>query len=387
MISRWCIGLTLGMTLAAGQPTPSRTQAWILALDARGGLVGDLKPEEIKVKVDGKVRPVKQLKTPAQTADAVQSWVLVFEPIRDTNMRATAFVAAADFLTKVPDGDRVFIVARGKDSLESLMPGFSARRGLWAEALGKVPAMLPESLVGTPKETLQGMGFQATHADASDGAPGQVALETLLAGFKAGASGWAKGTTDQRGVNVLARLNFDNPQFVSGMLSAVLREGKAFGSILDLMAPVQGLKHVVVFSRCESDDMSHPEIRRAMATRFKREKGDSGGPAESAVLVHRDMTILQTDLKAKAVAAGLALYSVAGPGQNVVGHIGTVASGTGGYAFPLVSGTETQFGQGIQLFGSRYLVQWNEEGTPGPLVGLDISTTRKDVRVIAPTQR
>ncbi len=145
MFHRCCFGMILGMSLLAGQPSQPRNQAWVLALDGRGALVGDLKVEEFRVKVAGKPRTLAQVKTPAQTADAAQSWVLVFEPIRDTNMRAAAFVAAADFLTKVPDGDRVFIVARGKDTLESLMPGFSLRRGLWAEALAKVPAMLPEA--------------------------------------------------------------------------------------------------------------------------------------------------------------------------------------------------------------------------------------------------
>jgi hypothetical protein len=112
MSHRWCTALILGTGLIAGQPSQPRNQAWVLALDGRGAMVGDLKPEEIRVKVDGKDRAVVQVKTPAQTADASQSWVLVFEPIRDITFRAAAFVAAADFLTKVPEGDRVCIVAR-----------------------------------------------------------------------------------------------------------------------------------------------------------------------------------------------------------------------------------------------------------------------------------
>lgn len=387
MFHRRCFGLILGMSLLAGQPTQPRNQAWVLALDARGNLVGDLKPEEFRVKLDGKPRTLVQVKTPAQTADAAQSWVLVFEPIRDTNMRATAFVAAADFLTKVPDGDRVFIVARGKDSLESLMPGFSLRRGLWAEALAKVPDLLPESLVGMSKETLQGGGFQAGFTDASDGAPGQEALTALLARFRSGAPGWAKGTIDQRGVNVLDRLNLNSPGFVSGLLATVARESKVLGGLLDQLAPVTGQKHLIVFSRCETDDLSHPNVKRAANQNFKREKGDMGGPAEAASLATRDMSLLQADLKAKAVAAGVTLYSVAGAGQNVMGHIGAIAPATGGFAFPLNAGVEAQFGQGIQVFGSRYLVQWSEESAPGSPVALDITTTRKDTKVVVQSLR
>ncbi|MFZ1377262.1 MAG: hypothetical protein WAS25_11780 [Geothrix sp.] len=387
MLHRHCFGLILSMSLLAGQPVQSRNQAWVLALDGRGAMLGDLKPEEFRVKVDGKPRSPIQVKTPAQTAEAAQSWVLVFEPIRDTNMRAMAFVAAADFLTKVPDGDRVFIVARGKDSLESLMPGFSLRRGLWAEALSKVPTMLPEGLVGISKDTVQGAGFQSSYSDEADGAPGQESLTALLARFRSGAPGWAKGTIDQRGVNVLDRLNLNNSGFVTGMVATVARESKVLGMILEQLTPVQGQKHLVVFSRCEADDLSHPNVKRAVSQTFKREKGDMGGPAEAASLATRDMTLLQAELKTKAIAAGVTLYSVAGAGQNVMGHIGTIAPATGGFSFPLTAGVEAQFGQGIQVFGSRYLVQWSEEGSAAGSGNLEITTTRKDVKVMAQSIR
>ena len=124
-----------------------------------------------------------------------------------------------------------------------------------------------------------------------------------------------------------------------------------------------------------------------MSQNFKREKGDLGGPAESAALATRDMTLLQAELKAKAVASGVTVYSVAGAGQNVMGHVGTIASATGGFCFPLTSGVEAQFGQGIQIFGSRYLVQWAEEGTASGPASLEITTTRKDVKVLVQSLR
>ena len=392
MFQRHCIGMILGASLLAAQPAPgakvqTRTQAWVLALDERGGLVGDLKPEEIQVKVAGKARPLVQVKTPAQTAEAAQSWVLVFEPIRDPGYRATAFVAAADFLSKVPDGDRVLIVARGKDSLEALMPGFSLRRALWAETLAELPDFLPETFVGVSKESLQGQAFQAAFTDASDGPAGQEAVTGLLAKYRAGATGWAKGTTDIRGVRVVDRLNLDNPMLVAGMLATVGRETKVLLSLFDQVAAVPGQKHVVVFSRCEADDLSSPEIRKAMSTKFKRIKGDSGGPAEAAVLIHRDMIIYQNQLKERAVVDGLTVYSVAGTGQNVIGHLGNVAPGTGGYIFPLSSGLELSFGQGIQLFGSRYLVQWQEDAPPADPAEVALSTSRKGVKLIAQALR
>lgn len=386
MVHRWLIGFFLGLGLLAAPPAQEPHQAWVLALDGRGGLVGDLKADELQVKVEGKVRPILEVKTPAQTAEAAQSWVLMFAPIRDTNMRALAFVAAADFLTKVPEGDRVFLVVRGKDSLESLMPGFSQRRGVWAEALAQVPNLLPEGMTGTPRDTLQGAGFNPAFTDVADGAPGQDALLALVAQFRAGAPGWAKGTTDVKGVNLLDRLNFNNPMLVTGMLAGVQRETKALDSFLAQLGGVVGQKHLVVFSRYEADDFCHPVVKRAMTQSFKRERGDSGGPAEAASLATRDMSLLQTHLKARALAAGVTVYSVAGSGQNVMGLFGPVAAATGGFVFPLSSGLDTQFGQGIQVFGSRYLVRWAEEATTGS-GSLDISTTRKGVRLIAQTAR
>lgn len=380
-------GLILGTCLMAGQPHQPRLQAWALALDGRGGVVGDLKPGEIQVKVNGKVQPLVEVKTPAQTAEASQSWVLLFEPIRDMTFRAAAMVAAADFLTKIPEGDRVFLVARGKDSLESLMPGFSTRRGLWAEALAKVPNMLPEKLVGSPKETLQGAGFQAAFTDGSDGAPGQEALNALLARFGSGTPGWAGGSNDVKGVRIIDRLNLNQQQYVMGLVASVIRESKALASVIDLIAPVPGQKHFVVFSRCEADDLAHPDVRKAVTQVFKREVGDGGGPAETAMLASREIVLLQSDLKMRAVRAGVSLFSVAGAGQTMLGFLGAIAPSTGGFAFPFNHGVESRFGSSIQVFGSRYLVQWSEEGTPSVPASLEISSSRKDVRMIAQDQR
>jgi hypothetical protein len=391
MSRRQCIGLilgaVLGVVLAAGEPAAVRTQAWVLALDDRGGVVGDLKPEEVRVSVDGKPCPVVRVSTPAQTAEAPQSWVLVFEPIRDTSHRALAFRAAADFLTRVPEGDRVFIIARGKDSLESLMPGFSLRRGLWAEALARLPGMLPESLVGTPLEALQGAGFQAAFADAADGQAGQEAVVALSVRFRNGDTGWAGGRIDMRGVRVLDRLDFNDYGFVTGFIAAVERESKALASVFDALAPVPGQKHLVVFSRCESDDLCHPSVAQAMNKKFRRAKGDMGGPAELAALAFRDLSLLQNKLRARAVADGITLFSVAGSGQNILGHVGAIAPGTGGFAFPLADPIDATFGRSIQVFGFRHLVQWAEEGAPGPPLSLEITTIRQSLRLLVQSTR
>lgn len=384
MSHRGSIGLFLGLALAAGQPAPSSgPHAWVLALDATGGVVTDLKPAEFQVKVQGKACPVVGVKSPAETATAAQSWILVFEPIRDLAHRALAFAAAADVLVKVPQGDRVLIVARGKDSLESLMPGLSVNRTAWAEALAKVPAMLPESLTGMPKEAVQGAGFQIGFKDAPDDARGQDALLALQSRFTVNAPAWAGGTNEQRGISVLARLNFNDPMFVRQQVAAIKREMATLESLFGQLGSVDGQKHVLVFSRDEADDMSHPGVKRAMSQSFRRERGDAGGPAESATYATGEMALLQEEVKAKAVAAGLTLYSVAGAGQNVLGLVGAIAPGTGGFSFPLAPGVEGRLGQSLQAFGSRYLVQWQPDAAGNQPVGLEISTSRKGLKILA----
>ena len=187
---------------------------------------------------------------------------------------------------------------------------------------------------------------------------------------------------DMRGVRVLDRLDFNDYGFVMGYVAAIERESKALGSIFDAVAPVPGQKHLVVFSRCESDDLSHPSVAQAMSRKFRRVKGDMGGPAEIAALVFRDMHLLQNKMKARAIADGITLYSVAGSGQNIFGHVGSVAPATGGFAFPLASGIETTFGRNIQVFGFRHLVQWAGDAAPGAPAPLEIITSRQGVRLL-----
>jgi hypothetical protein len=46
-------------------------------------------------------------------------------------------------------------------------------------------------------------------------------------------------------------------------------------------------------------------------------------------------------------------------------------------------GLEDRFGQAIQVFGYRYLVTWTGGGMQGKPSALEISTSRKDVKILA----
>ena len=46
-----------------------------------------------------------------------------------------------------------------------------------------------------------------------------------------------------------------------------------------------------------------------------------------------------------------------------------------------------QFPQGIQVFGSRYLLQWTEEGAVKAGAALNITVARKGLKVVTQTER
>lgn len=124
-----------------------------------------------------------------------------------------------------------------------------------------------------------------------------------------------------------------------------------------------------------------------MSRGFQRQTGDQGGPRESAELATGEMTLRQAALKERAAATGVTLFSMAGSGQNFLGFVGAIAPATGGFSFPLTSGVETHFGQNLQIFGARYLVQWREESAPSKPCFLELTTTRADVKLFVRSVR
>lgn len=62
----------------------------------------------------------------------------------------------------------------------------------------------------------------------------------------------------------------------------------------------------------------------------------------------------------------------------------TLAPDTGGFCFPLRSELQSQLGQAMQVFGSRYLVRWAPMGAAQPTAPIEVTVKRKGTRVIAP---
>ncbi len=378
--------------LQAQDSAPSLRSAWVMAVSEQGAIPQDLKAEEWKVQVAGRDMAVKQVEGPAVTGAFAQNWALVFEPIMDPTYRFSALLAAAQFLVNLPEGDRVIIVARTREGLVPMTPGLTLDRGAWVKALEKLPSALSNDFDGKPGA----MDPSLAELKDSEGAVTPLAKDVLFAQLKSFIGGLAKALKDSpynqvepRGVKPTERLGFDSPSGARARLTLVTAEMRSLERLLSALGALQGPNHCVVFSRNDADAFNHPTVRNAMnKTDFKRSRGDEGGPNEAAELANQGIKIAQESLRKVCFASGVTLHSVAGSGVAFKGNLGNVAEASGGYAFVFDAQLPVRFGQGLQLFGSRYRLTWEEPAAIGTgLQDLSVKTSRAGVTLMAPTQR
>jgi hypothetical protein len=228
-----------------------------------------------------------------------------------------------------------------------------------------------------------------------EGAVAPLAKEALFAQLKAFIAGLGKALKESpysqvepKGVKPIERLGFDSPSGVRARLNLIGSEMKSLERLLNSLGSLQGPNHCVVFSRNDADSFNHPSVRAAMNKNFARTKGDEGGPAEAAELANREMKIAQESLRKVCFGSGVTLHSVAGNAIAFKGNLGNVAEASGGFAFIFDAQLPIRFGQGLQLFGSRYRLTWEEASASGNgLQELSIKTTRSGVTLMSPTQR
>jgi len=381
----------------------------VLAFDAKGALVQDLKAEEFKVVDSGEAVKVQKLQGPAVTSQEPGQWVFLFEPVRDPNHRLAAVRAAAEFLDTFAAGDKALIIVRSKEAFTCLTPGLTAQRTRWAAARNQLPDLHLENLTNAlePSKALAGFtpGFQDGPLPAGDA----TALAPVLNDLRQGAPRFLTGTRDVRGSTAMQRLNFDNAPTVASRVRVVLGEMASLGEVFKALEPLAGPKQVVIFSRFDADDTTSPEIltastkysgapgaKRMVAggggsstfNQFTRSVDDQGGPAEYASLLVRDTTLARERLQTLIAHTGITLHSVAGNGPAWMGNLGRVALNTGGYAFPLTPATPAQLPAVLQFFNARYELTWlGPVPAPGVPLKLEISTTRKGIKIMAPTLR
>lgn len=378
--------------LRAQEPSPTRHQAWVLALDSKGSIPSDIKAEEWKVEVGGQSVLLKRVDSPELTGTLVQNWALVFEPILGPPFRAKAFQSTAQFLLNLPEGDRVLLVARTKEGLVPLTPGLSPDPAEWRKALEQLPSVLGMTFEGTPgslSPSLSDIAEPTPQAIQSSQREAFAAfVKTYIDALPKTSEAGPYGKPEPRGMKIIERLGFDSPTEARGKLKVVVAEMKAMERLFTSLGKLKDPSHCVVFSRSEADDFSHPSVSAAVGGQFARTTGDQGGPAEAAEIAVRDIKLAQAALRKSALASGITLYSVAGTSVAIRGNLAAQAEATGGFAFYFDSQLPARFASSILAFGSRYRLIWDEPATASPsLKDLTIRTTRKGLKVFSPIQR
>jgi hypothetical protein len=358
---------------------------WVLAVDAKGAVVTDLRTEEFQITENGQARPVRSLDGPLSTSQMAQSWLLLFEPIRDARYRQTAILAVAEFVALLPEGDRVLFLVRTKDHHRALTPGFSMDRALWAKALSEVDSNLAEALNSPPDPTKALSGFDASLNDKPNPTGGK-ALESALVKCREVAA--RTESSDPRGLSALQSLGLRDPSAVATSSKIAVEEMKAMGEILGILAKTAPQAQAIIFSRNEMDDFASPEFAKATRTTYTRHKGDLGGPQESAELGLRDTTLARGVLVPAVAQQGWTIHSVAGYSSLFKGNLATLAYSTGGMAITFGSNTVQVVAQGLQSFGSRYHLSWIPTvGTSEKGRVVDIKCSRPGIKLFAPTLR
>ncbi len=377
--------------LPAQEVSLTHYHAWVLAIDSKGGLPSDIKAEEWEVKMGGQALPLKRMDSPTLTGNLIQNWAIVFEPILDPRFRATAFQSVAQFLTNLPEGDRVLIIVRKREGLIPLTTGLTPNPAEWQKALEQLPSVLCMAFEGTPGV------LSPSLADLAEPTPqaAPYSREVFTAFVKKYVEALPKiteagpyGKPEHRGTKVIERLGFDSPTEARGKLKVVLDEMRSMEHLFASLGKLKDPTHCVVFSRSEADDFSHPSVAAATRGTFARTTGDQGGPAEAAEIATRDIKLAQAALRKSAILSGITLYSVAGTGLTFRGNLAAEAEATGGFAFYFDNQLPSRFGSSILAFGSRYRLFWDGPATTSASPkDLTIRTTRKGLKLIAPTQR
>jgi hypothetical protein len=386
--------------VAAGPSAPARVM--VLAYDARGNIVPDLAPGDFRVKENDRPVPVDRLEGPAAVSQRPAQWLIVFEPVREPDHRLIAFQAAAEFLATFAEGDTALIVVRDKKNLLCLTPGFTASKDRWAEALERAPTLLVEKILDPAKPGEEIAGLDPAFKDA--GAGSGKAFAAVLADLRKGAPRFATGTRGLKGMSTIQRLGLTDSSSVASLTTCVVKESQALAVLFQKVAALPGDKQAIVFSRYEADDLASSAAQMAAgkdlvpqannrggdgssgAGVFNRSKGDNGGPGEYMALAVRDTTLARLALQNLVTRSGITLHSAAGTGSSYLGSFGSVASATGGRAFPLDPSLPSRLPGVLASFNARYGLTWTGAATPEP-IRLDITTGREGVTLVRPTQR
>lgn len=341
-----------------------------------GATVEDLTPRDWSIKVDGKEQVLTSQRGPAEISNQAQSWVLVFLPIESPQMRKLALGSALTLMQSLPQGDRVLVVTRNAKGLECLTPGFTALPSHWAKAIRALMNDLPAGLLGNSSEPF--VLPEAAAAEPLEGKEGLTALEKELAAAELRRFpqdlGYRPSLHDQYPATSLG-----------GFTESVKRVFNSMELMGDVISRVPGEKQMVIWSRCEVDDLANPQWQQirnkipAMNSRLAE-----NNPALQIDLMMKDIKVSREHLKNRFARLGLTVHSVGGTSLNYSGAFSETAIASGGQNFRFEATLPGRLSAVMGSWAAHYELTVSVPSTKEHPHEIALSANRDGVRVIGP---
>ena len=356
----------------------------------QAGVIHDVAVEEWKVTINGKDMKVHGQRVPKDFEKKAQQWTFVFLPIRDPEVRRMSVRTVASFMTSLPASDSVLLVMRTGSGLECLTPGFTTRPSLWAKALNRVISDLPARLEGRPSPV-----FTLPIPSGSEPEEGMEPVQELLARLPSTVMKLGLDDITTRRESILDAYSVDS---LGGYATTVSTTLKALEVMSETLSKGQGDNNIIIFSKNEIDDLANPVWRRkvnASSSGGLRSMRSNEIVAGRDVLnsrlqiemMIRDVTLAQMSLTQKLNCLGLTLHSVGAGGASYLGAFGESSAATGGYQFKIDDSLDARVTQLLPLWAARYELEVDAPVGGTSPVKVTVGTSRKGIRLFAPTGR
>ena len=355
----------------------------VLPVDTRtGSIVTDLRPADLAVKVGGESRKVMRIEPFAPEVPV--RWILLFEPFQESRHRAVAFLAAAELLRQIPDGDQALLIVREGEGYRPLATRFSLNRSSWSQQLSQVPGLLSEYLRSAAKPGVR-LNLEDTQVEAAgDAKTATAVIQALLQKINADPLAFAKGTVES-----VTRQDTSSEGYWSSAAAQaqiIRQEMEALTHLMEQLAGLSGDKHLVLFSRSETDLYMRPDHLTP-----KWEKTIMGNsivrtPNTSQQSATQPLVLVREAMKESLRKGNLMVHSVSGSAKSDQGFFGEVAQSTGGQAFAVVNGIEAQLPGALLAYRNSVLVTVDGP-LPAKAAKIDISCTRPNTKLIGPRLR
>lgn len=154
------------------------------------------------------------------------------------------------------------------------------------------------------------------------------------------------------------------------------------GSVLDAVGALPGEKQVVVFSRCDLDDLSNPVWAQTVP---RMSAGGTLNRKLQTEMMIRDVTLARVALKKTTARQGLTVHSVGGNGESYTGGFGEVALDSGGSNFRMENELPNRLAQNLNLWATRYDLTIAMPLDTARPSRIQVDTNRKGLKLFAPT--